>query len=104
MRLPARLAFPCERAVRKANLHAVPGKEVSPEDTDLLTLGDRIGGDEGDFYLSAVDVVGGEAIPSGDKVEHARAFHVAPNEVHISLLFGILFLLADEGWVAEDVG
>jgi hypothetical protein len=64
MRFTARFAFPSERPVRKPDFNVVPLKQRIPQDSDLFTLGNRVGRDKPDDDPRPLDVFGGFEIPT----------------------------------------
>src|ERR1035441_2251219 len=96
VRLPARLAFPRERAVGKVNLHPVTTEEQSPDDRHLLALRDGVGGNETYADLRPLDVISGQVEPRNNVVHVAGILEVTEHDGHISPLVGALIMLPNE--------
>ena len=99
------LAFvaPLESAVREMNLHALR-QQITPQDTDLLTLANAVGGNQRGFDFRVVMHVGGSLVmPARHIVESTEAAFVAPDEFHVLHLFRRAPLVADEWRIAQHI-
>jgi hypothetical protein len=87
----------------KDDLQAVTAEEFSPQNADLLALGDRVCGDESNTYISARDVLGRLEVPCCDVVQNTSPLYIVHHQCHITLLLCSAELLANEWRISEYI-
>ncbi len=75
----ARFTLPGKRPVSKMNIEVKPLEKVVPQDADLLSLGNRVGGDKRYFDLCALNEIACFLIPAGNVVQNSRPFQGPEN-------------------------
>src|SRR6266403_1526934 len=96
-----RLALPRECSVGKMNLQTKSPEKLIPQDGDLFALADGIGRNKTNLDLFTLNIFPRPKIPCRDVVEHAVAFNITANQVHVGLLPSRLLFLPHERRISE---